>query len=362
MIKRIIVSVVIIFAAFLYTTPLSTFGALPLIRAIKPVAKQVLPLSDEQQAIQSVRSMKASVVDIVGDNRQTVSSSTSLTLRALETVNGSGIIVDSDGIVVSNSHVVQNTSFTYRVVFADGTEYPARVLGLDKFDDIAILKIEAHNLPAARLGNSDNLETGQSVFVIGNSLGRYQNSVTRGVVSGLGRAISRSNDEGVLQPRLRGLIQTDAAINPGNSGGPLINMAGEVVGMSTVIDTGGSALGFAIPVNMVKKVVDELKIWGKVSKPFAGLRFTTITKAIKESEHLSVDRGALVVSVVPGSPAEVSGLQPWDIVTAVNNQLLTAQKEFDVVVSSYRAGMTVTLTIIRNGKQMDVPIMLGEYK
>ena len=323
---------------------------------IKPFKNQAL--TDEQQGILAVRKAKASVVSVFGED--TVLEVNGVP-TALEPIAGTGVIISADGYIVSNSHVVNKEKVQYRVILADGSEYPAKILGLDKYNDVAILKIEAKNLPAAILGNSDDLETGQTVFAIGNSLGKYQNSVSRGVVSGIGRSVDIGDPENP-KPRYLNLIQTDAAISPGNSGGPLINMAGEVIGISTLIETTGQSVGFAVPVNGVKTSVDQLKAFGKVSKPFLGIAYQTINKAVKILRQLNQDQGAYVLQVGDLYPAGRAGILPGDIIIEVNHEKITERNELDVVITKYRAGTTVLLTFLRGNEKMETPVLLGEFK
>ena len=308
---------------------------------IKPAAKTVL-MTDEQQAIAAVRLAKASVVNIIGAadaSQQATGTGLSVISGNLTAIYGTGFVLGSDGTVVSNNHVVSNNNLKYSVVLVDGTQYPATIVGLDRFDDVALLKIEAKNLTPAKLGDSDNLETGQTVFAIGNSLGQYQYTVTRGVVSALGRSVDEQNDNSSnVANRLHNLIQTDASINPGNSGGQLINLAGEVVGMNTLIDTGGSGLGFAIPVNNIKDAISQLKTFGKVSRPFLGVQFVKIDPAVKIAKQLSVDNGALVLSVLDGTPAASAGILANDIITAVNGAPLNQSKALDDVIQAFPCG------------------------
>ena len=325
---------------------------------IKPTSK--VALTDEQQGILAVRSVKASVVNIIGTAKPVTVSSTSplIVTQDTGTVSGTGFVLEAGGLIVTNNHVVEDDSLNYTVVFVDGTEYPATILGKDKFDDVALIKIDAQNLVPVTLGNSDALETGQTVFAIGNSLGRYQNTVTKGVVSGLGRAVDESDLN--IATISHNWIQTDAAINLGNSGGPLINLAGEVVGMDTLIDTAGSSLGFAIPINMVKDSVDQLKTFGKVSRPFLGVQFLTIDAKLQLSKNLSVKDGALIGVVSDNSPASRAGLAVGDIVTAVNNVVLNQQNPLDAVIQKYQAGNQVILKVLRNGQTLELPIIVGE--
>ncbi len=330
---------------------------------IKPAANQ--PLTDEQQGILAVRTVKASVVDILG-----VSTSTAVNLDdSAPTIQsqpqgdkGTGFVINADGLIVTNNHVVEDPGLQYTVMFNDGSEYPAKILGHDKYDDVALLKIDASNLPVAKLGDSGSLETGQSVFAIGNTLGRYQNTVTRGVVSGLGRSVDSADTSSGPQPRMEGLIQTDAAINPGNSGGPLINLAGEVVGMNTLIDTEGEALGFAIPINTIKDVVHQLQTFGKASRPYLGVQFITLSQFVIPPSSVKVSQGAYVSSVAAGSPADAAGLKAGDVIVAVNGQKLNALNELDTALAQYSAGQQILLTYIRDGQSYDAVVILGEFQ
>ncbi len=319
----------------------------------------VTPLSDEQQGILAVRTVKASVVDIVGVTAPQNSSSSQASIADQDAVYGTGFVLDSDGMIVSNNHVVSDPTMNYTVILPDGSEYPAKILDLDKFDDIALLQVNAQNLVPAQLGDSSALETGQSVFAIGNSLGQYQYTVTRGVVSALGRSVDVADDSG-QDSRLHNLIQTDAAINPGNSGGPLINLSGQVIGMNTLIDAGGAGLGFAIPVNTIKDAVQQIKTFGKVSRPFLGVEFLNIDPAAQITQGLSVNSGALVSAVVPGSPAAVAGLQPGDIITSVNGSAITPNQSLDDSIDSFQAGAQVTLTVTRGSGTLQLQVILGE--
>jgi serine protease Do len=328
--------------------------------SLKPAASGT-PVNDEQQGILAVRTAKASVVNIVGVQKQSTTTPGSAAVgitAAPNEVLGTGFVLDSSGLIVSNNHVVEDTSMNYTVVLGDGTEYPATILNLDKFDDIALLQISAKNLTPAVLGDSDSLETGQSVFAIGNSLGKYEYTVTRGVVSGLGRAVDVSEDAA----RLHNLIQTDAAINPGNSGGPLINLAGQVIGMNTLIDTEGSGLGFAIPVNTIKDAVAQLKAFGNVSRPYLGVLFMGINPAVQITQNLTVQNGALITAVKPGSPADAAGLQAGDIITGVNGVALNQANSLDNVIGKFAAGSQVTLKILRNGSTIEAPVVLGQLQ
>lgn len=326
---------------------------------IKPVSQKVEQFSDEQQAILAVRKAKASVVNIMGYTTRVNSGGLP---TSVDTTLGTGFVIDSEGLIVTNSHLASQTNIEILVVLADGTEYPATVLGLDKFNDVALLKIEARNLPAAQLGDADTLETGQTVFAIGNSLGKYQFSVTKGVVSGLGRLVdSPSANPSDPQPRLYNLIQTDAAINPGNSGGPLVDLEGRVIGITTIIDRNGEALGFAVPINVVKESVNQLKTLGKVSKPYFGVSFLTVNRAVQIQNGLPVANGALVTAVAPNSPAAQVGILPGDVIIKINDSKLNLVNELDAVLQRFKAGNQVFVTLLRNGEELYLPVILGDY-
>ncbi len=325
-----------------------TFGAATKATPIKPSANQTVAASDEQQGILAVRSAKVAVVSILGTNEGSSSSTgTGVSLKPVTTIAGTGFIVDASGLIVSNNHVVSDSSLNYTVTLADGTEYPAKVLALDKYDDVAILKINTSGLPVVKLGDSGMLETGQTVFAIGNSLGKYQDTVTRGVVSGLNRAIAVPSSDGSFGPRLQNLIQTDAAISPGNSGGPLIDMAGSVVGMNTLYDSDGSSLGFAIPINTIKSAVSQLQTYGKVQKSYLGVKFD------------SQSDGAHIAAVIDGSPASSAGLKVGDVITAINHEKITGSNELDTVASKYTPGTQVLITYMRGKESNDAAVVFG---
>lgn len=330
---------------------------------IKPGNKVAAQITDEQQAILAVRKAKASVVSIVGITKPTTATSNgpgiSVKAPQQEAVSGTGFVLEQDGLIVTNNHVVEDANLNYWVILADGSRYAATISGQDKFDDLAFLKIEKTGLSPAVLGDSSSLETGQTVFAIGNSLGRYENSVTRGVVSALGRALS---EPGAQAPRINNLIQTDAAISNGNSGGPLINLSGEVVGMNTLIDTSGYSLSFSIPVNVIKDSLQQLKTFGKISRPFLGVEFKTIDQIDKLENNVAVENGAIINTVAPNTPAALAGIKPGDIVISVNGQSLGYNRELDSEIQSYQAGSQVMLKILRKSETIDLPVILGEYK
>ncbi len=279
---------------------------------------------------------------------------------------GTGFIVTSDGLVATNKHVVTDlVSFT--VTTSEGKSYPGTVAAIDPASDLALVKIDARGLPVAELGDSDRLEVGQWVIAVGNALGELRNSVTVGVISALERLANPSDGNG-NSTALDGLIQTDAAINPGNSGGPLVNLAGQVIGVNTAIAGDGQNIGFAIQVNDLKKALDSYRKNNAIIRPYIGVRYQTITKAIAASLELPVEEGALVVAgtgapaVAPGSPAEAAGLKDKDIITRVDNRTVTETTPLARIIREYQPGNKVVLTILRGGETITVELTLGELK
>ena len=230
---------------------------------------------------------------------------------------GSGFIVESSGIILTNRHVVADTQADYVVVLNEEQKYPAEVLARDPVNDIAILKIEAQDMPTIELGTSSNLELGQTAIAIGNALGNFLNTVSVGVVSGLSREITAGDVTTKKTTKLRGLIQTDAAINPGNSGGPLIDIDGKAIGINTAMVFMAENIGFALPIDNARKVLADLKKYGRIRYPFLGIRYILLDKEVQEKFKLPVDHGALVVSepvpdgqaVLPGGAADKAGVK-----------------------------------------------------
>lgn len=279
---------------------------------------------------------------------------------------GTGFFVSSDGMIVTNKHVVSDNTATYSVVTNDGKSYDATVLSRDPVNDIAIIKIDISNAPYLEFADSSAIELGQHVIAIGNSLGQYQNTVTTGIVSGIGRSIT-AGGAGELE-QLDGVIQTDAAINAGNSGGPLLNLAGQVIGINTAVDRQGQSIGFAIPGNDVKVALESYKDNGKIVRPYLGVRYMMITEAVAKSEKLPKNSGALIIrgnavtdfAVLPGSPADKAGLAENDIILAVNNESLTEERSLARVLKNYKPNDTLTLKVFSKGQEKNVSVTLGE--
>ncbi len=282
---------------------------------------------------------------------------------------GSGFFVSSDGLILTNKHVVSDDSASYTVLTQDGKKFEAKVLAKDPVNDLAIVKIETSNQPFLNLADSASIQIGQRVVAIGNSLGQYQNTVTTGIVSGIGRKITAGNERGGSE-NLSGVIQTDAAINPGNSGGPLLNLSGEVIGINTAIDQQGQLVGFAIPANDANKSLTAFKKNGKITRPFLGVRYITLTPEIARQENLPKDYGALILrgqtmtdfAIIPGSPADKAGLVENDIILEINGQKVDEDHLLSDLLKDANVGDTVVLKIYHKGEEKTVSVVLGESK
>jgi len=277
-------------------------------------------------------------------------------------VSGSGIVISRDGYIMTNNHVIEDT-ISVSIIFADGTERPAQIVGGDVFSDIAILKVDGEVPAVSSLGNSDDLKPGESVIAIGSPLGDFKNTVTAGVVSATERMLEVNQNY-----QMEGLIQTDAAINQGNSGGPLVNLAGEVVGINTIIVRGGSygsavaeGLGFAIPSNKAQAVASQLIEKGYFSYPYLGIRWQWLTSQITERYNLPVAGGVYISNVESRSPADQAGIKEGDIITQMGNQILDEEHPFINVLYSYTPGETANFQIVRGDDPMEVTVTFGEH-
>ncbi|MFA6392935.1 MAG: trypsin-like peptidase domain-containing protein [Candidatus Paceibacterota bacterium] len=281
--------------------------------------------------------------------------------------SGSGFLISSSGMIVTNRHVVEQTDVDYTVLLNNGKEYSATVLARDSVLDVALIKIGATNLPYLELADSDKLEVGQSVVAIGNALGEFKNTVSSGVVSGLSRSLTATGSGG-YQEFLYKVIQTDAAINPGNSGGPLLNLSGEVVGINVALAQGSSNIGFSLPINSVKSVIDQVEKTGKISRPYVGVRYVNVTGDLKAKLNLSVDYGILVakganesdVAVVPGSPADKAGIKEGDIILSIGGVVLNQDNDFMSIIRNKKIGESLKFRILSNGIEKTVTIKLEE--
>lgn len=288
--------------------------------------------------------------------------------EAREVGGGSGFIVSNDGLIVTNAHVVSDTDARYSVLLHDGKSYMVDVLAKDTTLDIAVLKISepiTDSLVFLHFGDSDSLKLGQTVVAIGNALAEFQNSVSVGVVSGLSRSITASDVTTGKSEQLEQVIQTDAAINPGNSGGPLLNLKGEVVGVSVATSRGAENIGFALPALVVKGVVESVKEYGEIVRPYLGVRYTMVNEKMSKANNLPVDYGALVIrgqlpeelAVAPGSPADKVGVVENDIILSLDGVDLR-DKDLSTELRSKKVGEVLTLRLLSKGEEKSLEVTL----
>ncbi len=282
---------------------------------------------------------------------------------------GSGFFVSSDGLIVTNKHVVDQKDVEYTVFTNDGKKHSATVVARDPVLDIALIKITGSGFSYLTLGNSDSLDVGQSVIAIGNALGEYRNTVSVGVVSGLARSITAGDNSGNSEV-LDHVIQTDAAINPGNSGGPLLNLRGEVIGVNVAVAQGSQSIGFALPINSVKGSIESVKTTGKIVRPYLGVRYVAITADIKSKNNLTVDYGVLVktgattsdLAVIPGSSADKAGIVENDIILEIDGVKLDDKTSLASVIREKSVGQVITLKILHKGVERNVSVTLEAAK
>jgi len=296
-----------------------------------------------------------------------------------EVGGGTGFIISKDGLILTNKHVVLDKEADYTVLLNDGRKFPAKILARDPFYDLAVIKIDQSDIPAGerkafptvKLGDSSKLQIGQTVIAIGNALGEFQNTVSVGVISGLGRNITATGGTGFAET-LEGIIQTDAAINPGNSGGPLLNLSGEVIGINVARSTSGENIGFSLPINMAKRDIDQIRATGKVVYPFLGVYYTIITDELSKANDLPVDYGAWIGRdnlgrktekvTIPGSPAEKAGIKRDDIILEFDHQKITSKNPLAKIILQYSPSDRVSLKILRDNKKINLEVVLSERK
>ena len=260
---------------------------------------------------------------------------------------GSGFIVGADGLIVTNKHVVSVADATYRVITKDDKTHEVTRIYRDPGNDMAILKISASGLPVVEMGDSDKIKVGQLAIAIGTALGEFRNTVTTGVISGVGRGIEE----------LDNVIQTDAAINPGNSGGPLLNSSGQVIGVNVAVSAEGQNIGFALPINVVKDAIANFNKTGQFNRPYLGVQYRMITRQMAILNE--IPEGAYVMDVVEGTPAAKAGVKAEDIITKLNGEKLTESNDLAKAIGKKKVGDAVTLTIWRDGKESSLSVTLG---
>jgi serine protease Do len=287
-----------------------------------------------------------------------------------EVGGGSGFLINSDGHIITNKHVVIDEEADYTVLMNDESRHEATVLARDPINDIAILKIEKQDnkdFPYLEMGDSDTIKAGQSVIAIGNALAEFRNTVSTGVISGLSRSIV-AGGAGFGSEELTGVIQTDASINPGNSGGPLLNLAGQVIGVNTAIAQGAQNIGFALPINDIKAVYESVKENGRIIRPWLGVRYLPIDEDIAKENNLDVDYGVLIVrgeqrtdlAVIPGSPADKANLRENDIILEIDGEKLDNDNPLNKVIANHQVGDKIKLKILSQGDEKEIEVVLEE--
>ena len=327
-------------------------------------ARQPVTLDESSAIIDVAAKVSPAVVRITVDG----SSTDALGGTIPQTGVGSGVIYDTNGWILTNRHVVTNSSgqvvTKLTVELKDGRQFDGSVYGVDTLTDLAIVKIEATDVPTAPIGDSGELKVGQLTVAIGSPLGTYSNSVTSGIVSAKGRTITVENGQ-----QLSNLIQTDAAINEGNSGGPLLDAVGNVIGINTAIARDSNGIGFAIPINIARPIMQQALAGQKLARPYIGIRYEAIDVQLATADKLPVDKGAIVRrgpgangstdAVVPNSPAAKAGIREGDIIVSVEGQAIDSEHPLDAVLSQFAPGQTVGVTILRDGKQQELSVTLG---
>jgi len=337
---------------------------------IEPISYTEVVANDTKYTSQY--SQEKAIIEIVKKNSPAVVS-----ILIGKIGGGTGFIVSEDGLILTNKHVVLNDDAEYAVFTSDGKKFPAKILAKDPFQDLAIIKIEQENnvdkngnlvvnkFPTLTLGDSDNIEIGQTVIAIGNALAEFRNTVSSGLISGLGRRITAFG--GTFIETLDDVIQTDTAINMGNSGGPLLNLRGEVIGINTAIANNAQSIGFSIPINYAKRDIEQIKETGKIVYPFIGIRYILVNEEVKEEKNLAVNYGVLVIegnpgqpAITSGSPAEEAGLKEGDVILSLDGKDITKDNSLIKILMKYSAGNEIKLRVLRNNQEIDVVLVLSE--
>lgn len=301
---------------------------------------------------------------------QTLLGPKSLHREKVKVGGGSGFIVSKDGHILTNKHVVFDSDAEYTVITNDGKELLGKVVSRDPINDVAILKVNTKNLPTIPLGDSRKVVIGQTAIAIGNALGMFSNSVSKGIVSGLGRKISAALGEDGLVEHLRNVIQSDVAINQGNSGGPLINIKGEVIGINTAIIYGAQNIGFSIPINAAHRDLNDIMKNGRIIKPYLGIRYITLSPLFQRQYGLPSDYGAIVSrdhipgseAIIKGSPAYKAGIKENDIILTINDKKIDEDHDIMDVIENSEINDILKCTILRDNKHLNIDIKLEERK
>lgn len=370
---------------FILALSITASGAPKTAVSPKPSPALQIALQVDQAMIDAVSRVRPAVVSIVVKEKVKTVATKIITLNPKtgqteirdepvrevfqEAARGSGIMIDKRGFILTNKHVVNfKSDILIKVFLANGDIVDGYVVDTDPVNDLAIIKVGNGSYAVAPLGNSDLINIGQTVIAIGYSLGRLENTVTRGIVSGLGRSVVADAPGGVVET-IADTIQTDASINQGNSGGPLINLRGEVIGINTALERAGRGISYSIPINLAKPAIGSALAGGKIIRARLGVRYVMITPEVREARALPIKEGALIAngtedsgpSIIPGGPAEKGGLQEGDIITEVEGRPLNINNSLQNEISKYDPGKTIKLTIIRSGAKLKIPVTLDEF-
>lgn len=314
----------------------------------------VVLTSDENNTVNVVKNAQPSVVSIA----VTTTSLSQSGVVSTENNIGTGFVIDAGGWIVTNQHVVSDTTSAYMIITSDGTKYDVQSIARDDVYDIAILKIDAKDLPVLTLGDSDAVVVGEDVIAIGTPLGEYAGSVTKGIISGLHRTVTTSSDWfGSTSKTYEDVLQTDAAVNPGNSGGPLLNGQGQVVGINFATTSGAENISFALPINKVKTRIEEYRTYGKFIKSYLGVSYQMISAA-QASYYTNLVAGAYVVRVDSNSPASEGGIKKGDIITQFGGEAVT--DSLSLLIQKHKAGEKVEVKVYREGAEKTLKVTLTE--
>lgn len=342
----------------------------------KDVTAKQYQLDEQEATIMAIKKVIPAVVSVIVIDSARLSEinintgETKFYTEKQERGRGTGFIISPDGYIITNKHVINVASdqADFKIILNSGKQYYAQLIGKDPLNDLAVLKIFDKNLPYVDLGDNDKLEMGTAVIAIGNVLGRYDNSATKGIVSGLSRNLVASNNAGSSEA-LDNVIQTDAQINPGNSGGPLIDLTGKVIGVNVATESSGAAIGFAIPINDAKPVINSIKTVGRIVRVRLGVRYVMVTPQISSENKLKSQTGAWLTAlnsenqvILPDSPAAKADLQENDIILEVNGIKIEGRNTLLSVVQKYKPGDKVGLKVLRGDKTLINQVVLEEAK
>ena len=345
--------------------------------ASKPVSP-LAPMTEEDRLIKVIAKSSPAVVSIVIESAAPTITITQTnngkveqeqTQDGLQEVGrGTGFLVSADGMIVTNRHVASDRVSKYTALLSDGRSFAAKVLDIDPANDLAFLKIDQTGLPFLTVSPNDNLRIGQNVIAIGNALGKYDNTVTRGILSGVNRSVDATDGRTGKTESLEDILQTDAAINNGNSGGPLIDGNGMVIGVNTAVENDGRGLGFAIPGSEVRKDLASYARYGSIARPRLGVRYFMITPELQLRKHLDLKEGAYLgpsedgqPAIVAGGPGFYAGLHSGDIITQVNGIKIAGKMTLSKIIQNKSVGDQVKLKVVRGSDTLDITASLDAY-